>query len=332
MLQGANRNFTYEDNWKYPECPEGWAIVKVAFSGICGSDLPRFGEQGAYHYPVILGHEFSGEVVKSTGKTGIREGDKVAVLPLMPCMQCEACKDQQYFHCKSYQFIGSRNDGGFGEFCAVKEENLFKLPPDMDIKEASLIEPALVGLHVVRRSGFRAGMRAIVFGAGPIGLMVASWLRVLGAGEIVISDVRDYSLNIAGELGFTKVFNPKAQDVEDIGTFDVSFEAAGAGAALQNAIRVTRNNGSVTVVGRDIGDTVIPVKLFEMMMRKEISLLGCWGYKMEGEEELVYNTFKNGTLRLNRFITHIVSPGDTVETVRKMLDKQIEYCKVLIQF
>ena len=327
VINGPGGDFAYSADRGCPECPEGWAVVKVAYCGICGSDLPRFG-CSTYRYPSIAGHEFSGEVVKTAAGGRAKPGDKVAILPLMPCMKCGACRERRFFHCEAYQFIGSRNDGGFAEYCAVKEDNIFILPGGMDMKEAALIEPALVGLHAARRSGFKAGDRAIVFGAGPIGLMTASWLRFLGAGAVCIADIREYSLGIARKMGFSDAVDPSSAQ----GKFDVAYEASGAGEALHNGIRLVKEGGTVTVVGRDANDTLIPRALFETLMRKELSVLGCWGYEAEGEEALLYAALQSGALRLGELITHVIPCEAAVETIKKMLNREMDYCKILVEF
>jgi L-iditol 2-dehydrogenase len=304
--------------------------VRIAYAGICGSDLPRFAVTGSYFHPMVLGHECSGTVDTPSGSGRLKKGDRVAILPIIPCGVCEGCRNYGPFHCTHYQFIGSRNDGGFAEYCAVPDNNLFPLPDSLSLKAGALIEPALVGLHVVRQSGFRAGQDAIVFGAGPIGLMVASWLRVLGARRVVLSDLRAFSRDLAHKAGFDDVIDPAMEEPAASG-FDMAYEAAGSGKALQAAIGAVRSLGTITVVGRDTRDTVIPIKSFETMMRKEIALRGCWGYNLQGDEALLYDTLEKGLLPMEALVTHEVGLQDSPAMVAAMLDKKMDYGKVLIK-
>ena len=331
VLNGPGGDYCYSEKYSFPEAPEGWAIVKVAYCGICGSDIPRLASLGSYHHPMVLGHEFSG-VVEVPAKNGkLKNGDKVAVLPIIPCGCCEGCIIDEPFHCKQYQFIGSRNDGGMAEYCAVPESNLFLLPESTGLLEGSFIEPMLVGLNAVRRSGFSAGQSAIVFGAGPIGLLLAGWLRVLGASRVVVSDLREFSINKARECGFNDIFNPLTDELAQLGRFDHAFEAAGSSNALQTAIELLGIKGTLTIVGRDVKDTVIPVAVFEKLMRKEVTLNGCWGYKIKGEEDMLRKTLSEKSINLSVLCSHKVSLNDAPRMIDDMINKRTEYCKVVIE-
>ena len=330
VIHGPGR-FGVEPNWPIPQVRPGWARIRVAHAGICGSDLPRFTATGSYHHPMVLGHEFSGVVeTPAPDSTTFHGGERVAILPIIPCGQCAGCRENEPFHCTNYQFLGSRNDGGFAEYCLVPESNLFRLPDDLDLRLGALIEPLLVGLHVVRRSGFRPGQSALVFGAGPIGLMTALWLQAFGARQIAVADLRPESLEIARQVGVENVVDSTQQDLAGLPSFDAAFEAAGATAALSSAIDKTRGKGSITVVGRDTRDTVIPLAEFERLMRKEIDLHACWGYKIVGESEFVSQVFSRYSSRLTPMITHRIGLDEAPDMIRAMAQRSIQYCKVLI--
>ena len=316
--------YRVENNWPMPEVPEGWALVRVAYAGICGSDIPRFFTTGSYHHPMIIGHEFSGVVEKAAANGKIAAGTPVAIMPIIPCGECEGCREtHQPFHCSHYQFIGSRNDGGFAEYVAVPDENLFPLDSMDDLKMGAMIEPLSVGLHVIRRSGIDKG-KAVVFGAGPIGLTCAMWLKYLG-NDVTIVDIRAYSLSIARSLGLNAI---TFDDLGEEKRFDAAFEASGSGAALMRAIDVTKDLGSITVVGRNTRDTVLPVKQFEKLMRKEITLNGCWGYNIEGEEELIRGFLK--AYDPNCMISHMITLEDVPQILEDPVRTRGEYCKIMI--
>lgn len=323
VLYGPN-NYRVEDNWKMPEVPDGWALVRVAYAGICGSDLPRFFTTGSYHHPMIIGHEFSGIVERAANNGKIAAGTPVAVLPIIPCGECEGCREtHQPFHCNHYQFIGSRNDGGFAEYVAVPDENLFPLDSLSDLRMGAMIEPLAVGLHVIRRSGIQGG-KAVVFGAGPIGLTCAMWLKYLG-NDVTIVDIRAYSLNIAAKLGLNAVTFDALGDAK---RFDAAFEASGSEAALLRAIDVTKDMGSITVVGRNTRDTILPVKQFEKLMRKEITLNGCWGYNIEGEKDVIRGFLK--AYDPNCMISHMIRLEDVPAILEDPIRTRGEYCKIMI--
>ena len=323
-------SYRVEQAWPDPTPVAGWGLVRVHYAGICGSDLPRFAVTGSYHHPMILGHEFSGTVeTPAAGSTRFRPGDRVAVLPIIPCGTCEGCRTGEPFHCSNYQFLGSRNDGGFAEYCLVPEQNMFRLPAGVDLRAGAFIEPIAVALHVVRRSGFQKGESALVFGAGAIGLLVASWLRVLGVSRVVIADVRDESLELARAMGFSEVFNPLRS--EPSGPFDALFEAAGSGTALLSAVACARDKASVTVVGRDVKDTVFPHAVFEKLMRKELTLRGCWGYNLRGEEDFLSAALDRKDIMVTPMVTHEVSLDEAPKTIVAMIERKFFYCKVIMR-
>ncbi len=329
VIHGPGR-YGVERDWPRPQAKPGWAVVRVRFSGVCGSDLVRFARTGSYHHPMVLGHEFAGTVEDPAPGSRYKRGDPVAVLPLIPCGSCPGCLSGQPFHCIRYQFLGSRNDGGFAEYCLVPEENLFPLPPGLELRTGAFLEPIAVGLHVARRSGFTAGGTALIFGAGSIGLLVGIWLRVLGASRVVFADLRAESLAMAHRLGFLETVDPSGNGLGDLPTFDAVYEAAGSGRALLAAIEKTRDLGSLTVVGRDPADTRIPQASFERLMRKELTLQGCWGYNLSGEEVTVTEALQSGALAVGPMVTQEVSLEDSPRLIAGMIEGKFYYCKAMI--
>ena len=334
LVLHAPGRYTVERDWPKPEPREGWARIRVRYSGVCGSDIPRFATTGSYHHPIILGHEFAGTVdAPAPGSTQFATGDPVAILPIVPCGTCAGCRSGEPFHCSSYQFIGSRNDGGFAEYCIVPEKNLFPLPPDLDLRTGAFIEPISVALHVLRRSGFAAGQSALVFGAGAIGLLIGLWLKVFGAAHIVFSDLREESLELARRLGFEETVNPEAMvpGAASPGGFDAVFEAAGSSRALLAAIDHVRAKGSITVVGRDTADTQIPLAMFERFMRRELTLRGCWGYNLAGDEAFLFHTLREGRFPIGPLMTHEVELEEAPTTIASMIRREMYYCKVIVR-
>lgn len=331
VLHGPG-NVKYEENWPKPRSKKGWALVRVKYSGICGSDLPRMMITGAYHHPLICGHEFTG-CIESTvpGTDKFKSGDTVAVSPLIPCMKCSACLEKKYFQCRSYSFLGSRTDGGFAEYCLVPEENLFRIPENIDERIGAFFEPISVALHLVRSSEFKKGNRALVFGAGTIGLLTAMWLKIFEAKEVVVADVREESLQIAQTVGFKNAFNVNDKKFKAHANFDYCFEAAGSNAALLQAIEKTRAQGVVTVLGRSTQDTVIPLEKFEDFLRKEVILKGCWGYNNVDEETLIYDTLKEGKFDIAPLITMEAPLNEGTNVINRMFKKNMFYCKVLLK-
>jgi L-iditol 2-dehydrogenase len=328
VLHGPGR-FTIEPEWPKPEPAPGWARVRVAYSGICGSDLPRFMSTGSYYHPAVLGHEFAGVVdAPAPGSQRFRGGEPVAVLPIIPCGECEGCRHYGPFHCTRYDFLGSRCDGGFAEYCLAPEENLLPMPPEVPLHHGAFAEPLAVALHAVRRARF-AGGSALVFGAGPIGLLVAAWLRVLDGERVVIADVRTESLDVARRAGLEAV-DVRGADLEALPPMDLCVEAAGAGAALRAAIEGVRRQGTIVVVGRDTADTILPLRSFEALMRKEITLLGCWGYDLSEDRQLLLAALHEGRFPLDVLVSHRIALEEAPVMIRAMAQRRVYTCKVMI--
>lgn len=266
----------------------------------------------------------------AVGSTPFKVGDRVAIMPIMPCGECAGCRQLGPFHCRHYRFLGSRDDGGFAEYVLVPGENLFLLPPDLDIRLGAFLEPLAVGLHVVRQSGFLAGKTALVFGAGGIGLLTAQWLSVFGAERVVVADLREVSRELAVKSGIKEVVDPASMSADDLGLFDFVFEAAGSSKALQSAIEHVKPKGNITIIGRDTKDLILPLATFEKFMRKEARLNGCWGYDLRGEEKFVYKTLSEGRFTLDPLITHVYKLENSIEAIDMMLGRSEYYGKVLL--
>ena len=158
-------------------------------------------------------------------------------------------------------------------------------------------------------------------------MLAGRWLRMLEAGEVAFADLREESLAVARRCGFKKVFHVKDGSFADLDDFDVCFEAAGANAALLQAIEKTRRRGTIVLIGRDTKDTIVPLKSFEKLMRSEIVLKGCWGYSTVGEEELIHQGLAK--FNVEPLITAGIPLAEGERMIPKMFRREIFFCKVL---
>jgi len=176
-----------------PQIKKGEALVKVAYAGICGSDLMiSAGKHPRARPPLVLGHEFCGEVVDvfDEGNKGWI-GKRVAVEPLLTCGKCRPCLEGNYHVCEKLGFLGIDAPGGMAEYVAVPVERLYDVG-DLSFEDAAIVEPLAVAVHAVRRSGIKVGETAIVFGGGAIGGLLAQVLVIAGASKVIISEVSSY--------------------------------------------------------------------------------------------------------------------------------------------
>jgi 2-desacetyl-2-hydroxyethyl bacteriochlorophyllide A dehydrogenase len=264
-----------------PKIGHGEVLIRVKYAGICGSDLHVYnGHHATAIKPVILGHEFSGEIVEIDPDchTGLKAGDRVVVQPYTSCGTCDICVQGRDNVCKELKIFGIHQDGCFAEYIKVPIKKVYRIPEGVDMKLATITEPLAVAVHDVRRSALSAGQTAMVIGGGPIGVLIALVARLSGASRIVVSEVNEYRIAFLREMGFT-VVNPMKEDAEkaalaftDNGEgFDVVFEVSGTlpGAALMT--RVARIGGKIVVIGIPKGKCEVDTGA---VVAKELELLG----------------------------------------------------------
>ena len=225
VLHG-NDDIRYE-NYPTPVPAPGQVIVKVVATGICGSDVPRVLNNGAHYYPIVLGHEFAGEIVE-TGESieGLAVGDRVSGAPLVPCMKCVDCQKGNYALCKHYTFIGSRIQGSFAEYVALPAANAVKFDESVTFEQGAFFEPCTVALHGVRVNGYKGGGEVAILGGGTIGIFTMQWAKIFGAKSVTVFDISDDRLSLAKEFGADFVSNTKT-DVTEKDKYDYIFETAG---------------------------------------------------------------------------------------------------------
>lgn len=317
MMKAAvleNRGVMTNRDVEQPDPRAGHALLQVRAVSICGSDISRY-VKGHRTYPMILGHECSGVVaVVGEGVDPHLVGQHAALIPLIPCFNCEECHLGLYSACHSYSFIGSRQAGGFAEYVELPEKNLLLLPDEVSFEAGALIEPSTVARHILNLGNFRAGQTAVVFGAGSIGLMLVQWLRILGASLIVCADIADENLEVARQVGAHVALNPRNVDIpEEISKLtgdgvDLALEAAGTPQTLAQTIQVTRPRGAVVCAGNQPLDASLPMSFIENMMRKELQIRGCFmSYSApfpgsEWTESL--EAVVNGSLDMDAMISH----------------------------
>lgn len=319
----------------------GEALVRVAAVGVCGSDLPRIYEHGTYRFPLIPGHEIAGTVEEVRGPGECRVGERVAVIPLVPCRRCAYCEIGAYAQCRAYDYLGSRRDGGFAEFVCAPVANLLPLPEGVDLVEAALTEPAAVALHALRQGGIEPGDTVAILGCGPIGMMLAQWARLLGAGRVLLVDIDDRKLHTARELALGETCNARAADpvawaeaLTGGRGVDLAVEAAGAGAAFEQALRMARALGRVVIMGNPSGDLVLPQATVSQALRKQLTIRGTWNSDFAAlpvnEWQVVLEMLAAQRIALRPLISHRVPLAEGVRALEMMRERREEYNRVVL--
>ena len=319
-----------------PIAGPGEVLLKVRACGICGSDIPRVFSKGTYSFPTVPGHEFAGEI-EAVGE-GVDEsliGRGAAVFPLLPCRCCSACEIGQYALCENYSYMGSRCDGAFAEYMTVPQWNLSLMPEGVSYEEAAMAEPAAVAVHALRQSGVGIGDTVLIYGAGPIGLMIAQWADIWGAGQTLLVDIDEEKLSFARGLGMANTCNAAVSDVrawvsERTGGrgADVTIEGAGSSVSLENAMYTTRPFGQVVLMGNPAGDMTLTQKGYWEILRKNLKIIGTWNSYYASlpvnEWQLVLGFIGSGKLRLAPLITHRV-PIEGIGEALKMIRDRSEF-------
>ncbi len=268
-------------------------LVKVAFSGICGSDIPRAFHGKAYHYPLVMGHEFSGVVAEVPAASPYKAGDRVAAFPLIPCGVCAPCSVGDYAQCIDYDYYGSRRDGAFAEYVRMSAANLFPVPVGVSLHSAAMTEPCAVALHGVEKLSIRPGMSGLVLGGGPIGNMVAQWLKLIGCDPVYVVDIDPKKLRLAADLGCVPIDSSAGDPGDQVRRLsgndgaDCIVEAVGLPATFLQAVTAAGRFGQIVFMGNIAGTFQVPEKDFSRILRNEIRIFGTWNSKVEprGKDE-----------------------------------------------
>jgi L-iditol 2-dehydrogenase len=286
----SNGSLVYKDV-PAPEVKEDECLIKVKAAGICHSDISRAFENGAYHYPLIMGHEFSGEIVEcGKGVSGFSSGQNVTVFPLLPCFECHSCREQRWVHCSNYDYYGSRRDGAFAQFITVKQWNLLLLPDGCDLTLAALTEPLAVAVHTAKSVREDKKGKLLIIGAGYIGLSVARLVEKRGRfSEIWIFDRNKFKLDIAGNFGYSTQLLDAGDTANNTFAkyFDVVIEACGATDTYRNSIQLCNNKAQLIWMGNIQGDLCLTKGEVSSILRREIEIHGVWNsdYQPKGASD-----------------------------------------------
>jgi L-iditol 2-dehydrogenase len=270
----ANEDIRYDD-YETPTVRPGTVKVKIRATGICGSDVPRVLHNGAHFFPIVLGHEFAGDVVETgEGVTEVKVGDTVSGAPLVPCLKCADCQKGDYALCRHYSFIGSREQGSFAEYVVIPERNAVKYDPRVPYRQAAMFEPSTVALHGLLLNDYRGGQDVAVLGGGTIGIFTMQWAKIFGARSVTVYDIDCGRLELAKRLGAEHTVN--TLNDEPGGGYGYVFETAGSPATMRMAFELAGNKAGVCFIGTPHVDLSFTPRQWENMNRKEFKLTGSW--------------------------------------------------------
>jgi L-iditol 2-dehydrogenase len=331
LVLNPDKSLVFEDR-PIPEPGIGEVLVKIAATGICGSDV-RFYKDGrlgnfVVNSPVILGHESSGTIAGvGEGVTGLREGDRVAVEVGISCNVCDMCKSGRYNLCYEMVFLSAPPyDGTFCDYIVIPEHLAFPIPDSLSMKAASMTEPTAVAIHSVNRARIRPGDTGIIVGAGPIGLLTLQAFKAAGGGRAICVDVVAERLLIAQELGADEVYSPGSPALKGVG--DVIFEAAGSIQATESLIDMARRNARIVQIGVPKGDGFASLNL-AVLADYELDYIGVFRYANAYDCAIMW--LADGRIKTDMLISHVFPFDKAVEAFNLCRDNPSETIKVVLE-
>ncbi|WP_407341240.1 zinc-binding dehydrogenase [Pengzhenrongella phosphoraccumulans] len=294
-----------------PEVPAGWALVKIAYNGICGTDLAILHGKHPRATPgLVLGHEMSGWVERA-GATGPAAGTLVVVEPLISCGECRSCRSGLAHVCRSLGLYGIDAPGGMAQLVALPPEVLHAVPDGVSPRTATLAEPLAVAVHAVELSGMQIGDVVAVYGAGPIGVLTALVARHAGASAVVITEPSGWRREVAAGLGFTVVAPDSTMaatlaPLTDGEGADTTFDSAAHPSVAAELAATTRVRGRIVVVGVYKQPTAIDL---QSVCFKEQTVVGVRVYTSANMTRAI-ELIAGGELGLERFPTKAFALDD----------------------
>lgn len=303
ILQPNSATFTSAPE---PAVGDDDVLIRVHSAGICGTDIHILKGEYEARYPLIPGHEFSGDVA-AVGRsvTHFHVGDRVTADPNIPCNRCYFCQRNEPNQCRDLRAVGVTRNGAFAEYVAVPEGNVFSIA-DIPYPAAAMIEPLACVVWGLKQVEVQPGDSVVIFGAGPMGCLLAQAVRRAGAARIVAVDLEAWRLGLAEQLGATETLPgdenvaQRLMQLEPFG-FDVVVDATGIPAVIQNLFAYAKPRGKVWIFGvAPVGAQVsfIPYDVF----RKDLKVVGSFAVNRTFPQSIAL--IQSGAVQVEPLISH----------------------------
>jgi threonine 3-dehydrogenase len=295
-------------------------LVRVKASAVCGTDLHiaqwnAWAQNAGIRLPLILGHEFCGEVVElGTRVRGLKPGTYVAGETHLPCGECYQCRNGLQHICGNLKLFGIHRDGCFAEYATIPASCAYPVPAAIPPRIAAMLEPLGTSLRAVLEVDVSGGTIAVI-GCGPIGLFAIASARAVGASRIIGVDVRDDRLGLAKRVGCDITLNPRQANVagrileatDGVGV-DSIIEASGNAAALEGAFQFLRKGGRCALVG--LPSAPVRLNLGPDVIFKEAKIVGIHGREMFRTWTRMQQFLASGLLNVDPVVTHEMPLAD----------------------
>ncbi len=304
-----------------PESDE--VLIKIKACGLCGTDVKLYKGEYTARIPVILGHEFSGEVVE-VGKDvkNFRVGDKIAVDPNESCGVCEYCRDSRPTFCSNLSAYGVLRDGGFAEYCVIGEKGTYKIPDNLSFEESSFTEAVSCALHAIDRADIRLGESVIIIGGGIQGQILTQLCKLQGAEQIIMLTRSKEKQELAKRFGVTFA------DIKTNEKSDIVIEAVGSPETVELAIQLTKRGGKVIIFGFTSEGKKANFLPFDVLY-KELTIMGSWVNPYTFDRAL--KLLSSGKVDVKPLITKVLKLKNLMEGFELMTKKPKGFLKAIIK-
>jgi 2-desacetyl-2-hydroxyethyl bacteriochlorophyllide A dehydrogenase len=281
-------------------------IVSVALSGLCGTDLHIYAGEINYVYPIIPGHEVVGTIVEvGDGVADLTPGVRVAFDPNIPCGHCHFCRRLRFNHCLNWQAVGVTRDGGFAERVSVPARVVYPID-DLPFEQAVFIEPLSCVVYGLQRAAPALGDRVLIFGAGPIGLLLMQAVQRAGAAQVVVTDLQQERLELAAQLGAEVTIlahedQPAALRECAPHGYDVVVDATGVPAVVARCFDYVTPGGKLLLFGVCPEDATIPFSPFDLY-RRDVSVYGSFALNVTFGPAI--ELLRGGAIQVEALISH----------------------------
>ena len=319
-----------------PKPKDDEVLIKVNCCGICGTDMKLWNGQYSANIPVVLGHEYSGEIVEAGKKVKIlKVGDRVVSDPNESCGKCYWCRNAQPCFCDSLAAYGVLRDGGFAEFCTAGEKGVYLIPDGLDLESASFTEPVSCVVHAVDRAGYKSGDNVVIIGGGPMGQMHLQFALHCGVNKVILVEPEESRMQMAREFGANCVLNPKTEDIKKavldltggLGA-DVVVEAVGHTDTLEQGVDLAKRGGKVIVFGFAPEGEKASFAPFDILS-KELTIMGAWVNPYTYSRAL--DILASGQVDVKPLMSNRIKLDNIMDGFNMMIEKPKGFMKALVK-
>jgi len=319
-----------------PKCGERQVLIKVKACGICKTDMHIHQGHFISQFPLIPGHEFSGEVATIGSKvTAFKVGDRVVGDNTVLCGECYYCRRNQPLYCENFYSLGVTGPGGFAEYVLVNQDKVFPICDTLSFDQASFTEPTACAVHGMDRMDIQCGDNVLMFGAGPTGLILAQLLKHGGAGNVVVCARSKFRLDLVEKLGIgipvqidttnETIHEKKIKGLFPKG-FDVIIDATGASSVTQSCFKYAKKGSKIVIYGVCNEEDRIHISPYDVF-QNEYKIIGSFAQTHCYDRAI--NALETGIVKVDSLISHRFGLADYAQGLNLVIEGKLNN-KVII--